>query len=198
MGFVIAYIIVSIIILIKISIPILKKQERLTPKYMLKPICFLLVLAIPAILLDYGYYHDDLIITGIGLCSWFGVIIIAIIWGIFISPKLQYKIISKKGTKTTGTVDKFFFASESTMSGKIISKKYNIMVSYTDKNYIEKKVLSHTSYDITVLSYFTSLDHLDILVYKDACIILNEVPQGYCDNNFNFTVELVDLPKKHR
>ena len=195
MAITIVAIVIFAIIYITVSIPRLKKMDQLTPKNVLLGIGLLTIFLIPMIVIDYGYTHENSTFALIGFCGWFVVIIGAIIFANVISPKLKYKSILKKGIKTTGKIEKFIFSSSSEAGGIVVKSKYLIMVSYSDENNVSKTAISHISYYKTTLSFFTSLDHLDILVYKNSCIILNEVPKDYYDDNYDFNVEFVDLPR---
>ncbi len=195
MAITIVTIIIFAIIYITISIPRLKKMDQLTPKNVLLGIGLLTILLIPMIAIDYGYTHSNTTFTLIGICGWFVVIGGSVLYASVLSPKLKYKNIQKKGIKTTGKIEKFLFASSGDINGRVVKSKYLIMVSYSDENNVSKTAISHKSYYKTTLSFFTSLDHLDLMVYKNSCIILNEAPKDYYDDNYNFDVEFVEMPK---
>ncbi len=170
-------------------------MDQLTPKNVLLGIGLLTILLIPMIAIDYGYTHSNTTFTLIGICGWFVVIGGSVLYASVLSPKLKYKNIQKKGIKTTGKIEKFLFASSGDINGRVVKSKYLIMVSYSDENNVSKTAISHKSYYKTTLSFFTSLDHLDLMVYKNSCIILNEAPKDYYDDNYNFDVEFVEMPK---
>ena len=187
--------IVMAIIFFKISIPYAKAQDRLNAKTIVPSLCFLFLLLSFVAMIDYGSTHGNNLFIWIGVGGWFFSIGFGVLISNVIAPKIRKNIINKKGKHTVGQVEKFIFSSSVDLNDQILSKKYHILVSYIDENNVLKTVKSNKEYEITVLSFFTSLNQLDILVYKDTCIILNEVPEGYYDDKLDFDKKFVDLPQ---
>ncbi len=186
--------VIMYIIYSKFAVPTLKEQNKLNARNIIPGVCLLIVLLVCIMFFDYGFTHGNATFFYAGAGGWAFTLLSAIILSHFILPKFKKKIILRKGAKTTGHVEKFIFSSSTASSNGYLKKKYNIMVNYTDKNNILKTAISVVAYDMTVLSFFTSLDHLELLVDGDSCLILNEVPKGYYDDKFNVDVELVEMP----